>query len=873
MARNIITSSGGVSLRGSGSGGKKLIIFVLVVSVFLTLQATTQFIAYRFSYNPGLGAFWVISSTRIYPFYKCLFWFVRLVKMYFSTKSQAVSSLFYQSSMIFAVGCLFSVVATRWAYTRSHVKALNSLHGSARWASLKEIIQAGLLDKHGQSNKEGVVVGGFSPSNRDKDVRILRHSGREHIMVYAPTRSGKGVSLVLPTLLDGWNESSFVFDIKGENFALTAGYRASIGHKILKLDFTDPKSIEQGTSATFNPLEEVNLDYCVSADFLRYDETGKLRDFALRPAQTSTETAAIQQIVAIIVDPQGKGLEDHWSRTASSLMLGCITHLLYKAQVEKKPCPGIADVLSEFTQPGKTSKEIIESWKVYPHLGGRWEPSKDNPKLKVFTPIVHPVVAEEAQSLSNKPDKERGSVISTAVSNLALFRDPVVTRNTSRSSFRIRDLMHHDSPVDLYMIVNPNDQLRLMPLTRLLTTQIVFKLAERMAFKDGKLDEESQYKYRLLLLLDEFPSLGRMELFEKALGFIGGYGIKAFIVCQGLAQLYKSYTKDESLRIACHIQIAFAPNEQETAEYLSKLTGQQTIIKENITETRRRGTLFGVDRQKALQEVQRPLLTPDECRRLPGLTKDSEGRVCAAGDMLIFPAGYSAIYGRQTLYFKDKRMSSRSKKASPGTSDYLLPSYVGAKRAYNALAGRFEELQKEFYDSLEAVKKAMKAAAPVPQKDLKPLFAEISSIKKSCKERLENAKGAKVRELYQKLYEAVVKFASHDPALINEFNSSLGALADLKGFCFESKLAKEKMIGVKHQNLSGEDLALFKQLHPEFVPPSREEVEEKHNELRQLKVTVEQLLGKSEGVNDDVKKNSSDLLSDIKKLLVEFASI
>jgi type IV secretion system protein VirD4 len=284
---------------------------------------------------------------------------------------------------------------------------------------------------------------------------------------------------------------------------------------------------------------------------------------------------------------------------------------------------------------------------------------------------VHPIVAEEAQTLLNKPDKEAGSVLSTVVSNLALFRDPVVSKNTGRSSFRIKDLMRHDSPVSLYLVVSPTDQLRLTPLTRLIITQIIFTLASNMDFEGGRSVEG--YKHRLLLLLDEFPSLGKLDLFEKALGFIGGYGLKAFIIAQGLPQLFKAYGKDEAIRVGCHIQIAFAPNEQETAEYLSKATGQMTIIKENYSETTQDGKfLGGKSRQTSLQEVQRPLMTPDECRRLPGLKKDSRGDVIDAGDMLIFPSGFSCIYGKQTLYFKDPEMDRRSKMPPPVKSDNLL---------------------------------------------------------------------------------------------------------------------------------------------------------------------------------------------------------
>jgi len=757
MARNTITSTG-FSLSDSGSKTQKR-YKIIAISIFLllftvVLQFTTQYIASRLFYHVSLGSFFTVGEAKVYPFYRCLSWLVTLAKLYIQTSGTNVAKLFSYSAIFLVAGTMLSLFLSKIYYSHAASKTIDTLHGSAHWASRDEIIQAGLLDFHGQSNEEGVVVGGYSPKNKDSDTKILRHNGKEHIMAYAPTRSGKGISLVFPTLLDGWNESTFVFDIKGENFAGSAGYRQqTLKHKILKLDFTDPYAIERATSATFNPLEEVRLDYVMPEDYRKYDDRGERRPFKLIQSGSFNETAAIQQIVAIMVDPQGKGLEDHWSKTASSLMLGCITHLLYKAQLEHLPCPGIADVLSELTQPGKKSEEIIKSWQSYPHMGGYLKTNEhnqdpQNPLREIFVPICHPIVNEEAQSLLNKPDKERGSVISTAVANLSLFRDPVVSKNTSRSSFKIKDLMKRDDAVDLYLIVNPNDQLRLLPLTRLFVTQLVFTLVERMEFKDGRIDEAAQYKHRLLLLLDEFPSLGRMELFEKALGFIGGYGLKAFIVCQGLAQLYKVYGKEEAIRAASHIQIAFAPNEHETCEYLSKLTGQKTIIKESISETRQRGKLIGgVSKQISLQEVQRPLLTPDECRRLPGLKKDSTGNATEAGDMLIFPAGYSAIYGRQPLYFMDKKMSERAKQLPQTLSDYLMPDIYNANISYNSILKKLEALQDAFFGSEknkaineyrsalratvrdEALTKTLPEIPVLNQDAIKVLFSDAKKIK------------------------------------------------------------------------------------------------------------------------------------------------
>jgi type IV secretion system protein VirD4 len=669
MARNEVRT-GDYSFQREGSGldyrVKAFISFC--ICIVLTLQATAQFIAYQYMHHPALG--WRINllGYPVYPFYRAAYWLFELMWTYEETRSNVAA----MSAFVFAAGLLMSAFITRTVLFKSRAKSLESLHGTAHWATLKEIKEAGLLDKKGEPFPEGVVVGGVR-AGRKKRVKMMRHNGKEHLLCYAPTRSGKGVSLVLPTLLDGWNQSAFVFDVKGENFALSAGYRKSIGHKILKLDFTDPFALEKGTSATFNPLEEVPLDYEFPEGFIPDPKNIEKTPFEMIPSGTSGETAAVQQIVAIIIDPHGKGLEDHWSRTASSFMLGAITHLIYKFKLEGRGCPGISDVLSELSVPGEKWQDTVQGWQDYPHLGMKVEIDEDGEAST--GPITHPIVAEEAQTLLNKPEKEAGSVLSTVVSNLALFRDPVVSRNTSRSSFRIKHLMRHDSPVSLYLVVSPTDQLRLTPLVRLIITQIIFSLASHMDFADGRSIEG--YKHRLLLLLDEFPSLGRLDLFERALGFIGGYGLKSFIIAQGLPQLFKAYGKEEAIRTGCHIQIAFAPNDMETADYLSKSTGQMTIIKTNYSETSQDGKLFGgKSRQTSLQEVQRPLMTPDECRRLPGLKKDSNGDVIDAGDMLIFPSGFSCIYGRQTLYFKDSKMDERSKIQPPKESDRLIGEIV-----------------------------------------------------------------------------------------------------------------------------------------------------------------------------------------------------
>jgi type IV secretion system protein VirD4 len=487
MARNEIRA-GSYSFQSSkeDKGYRKKAFALFCCCLVVTLQVTGQYIAHQYMHHPVLGWRVHLLGYPAYPFYRAAYWLFELMRTY----EQSRSNIAAMSAFVFASGLLISAFITRAYIFNSRKKSLESIHGTAHWATLEEIREAGLLDEDDDPFPEGVVVGGVCVG-RKKQVKMMRHNGREHVLCYAPTRSGKGVSLVLPTLLDGWKQSAFILDIKGENSALSAGYRKSLGHKILKLDFTDPFAIEKGTSATFNPLEEVSLDFDFPEGFIPDLQNLEKTPFEMVHSDTYNETSTIQQIVAIIIDPQGKGSEDHWGRTASSFMLGAITHLLYRYKIEGRGCPGIADVLSELSVPGEKWQSVVQGWQDYPHLGMREETIDGE---RIMTPITHSVVAEEAQTLLNKPAKEAGRVLSTVVSNLALFRDPVVSKNTSRSSFRIRDLMHHDSPVSLYLIVSPTDQLRLTPLTRLVITQIIFTLAGHMDFADGRSVEG--YKHR-----------------------------------------------------------------------------------------------------------------------------------------------------------------------------------------------------------------------------------------------------------------------------------------------------------------------------------------------------------------------------------------
>jgi len=280
-----------------------------------------------------------------------------------------------------------------------------------------------------------------------------------------------------------------------------------------------------------------------------------------------------------------------------------------------------------------------------------------------FGKNVHVAVAAAARDMLNRHEEERGSVLSTAMSYLALYRDPLIAANISRSDFQIEDLMDADRPHSLYLIIRPEDKDRLKPLMRMILNQIIrVLLRPELEFQNG--NPLLPHKHRLLLMLDEFPSYGKLEVFQEALAFIAGYGIKAYIVCQDMAQLKSretGYGPDETITANCHVRIAFAPNRLETAEWLSGMSGTMTVIKEDYTTS---GARFGAVLQnvnRAYHELSRPLLTVDEALRLKAPRKNANDKIVEAGEVLVFVAGHAPIKGTQTLYFQDPVFSRRAK--------------------------------------------------------------------------------------------------------------------------------------------------------------------------------------------------------------------
>jgi type IV secretion system protein VirD4 len=263
-------------------------------------------------------------------------------------------------------------------------------------------------------------------------------------------------------------------------------------------------------------------------------------------------------------------------------------------------------------------------------------------------------------------------VLSSAKTYLVLFQDPLIAGNTSRSDFRALDLMNHAKPVSLYVVSRGDDKERLRPLVRLMLAMITRRLmGVELRFQDGQ--PLMPHRHRLLLMLDEFPSLNRLHLIEDALPKCAGYGIKAYLATQDREQMFRSYGEHQSITGNCHIRMVYAPNEWKTGEWVSQMVGNTTIIKEDVTES---GTRYGPMKHisRTYHEVSRPLLTPNEIMQLRKPERDDAGQITAPGEMVVFVAGEAPIRGTQILYFMDPVFSARAKLPAPESGSTTKPA-------------------------------------------------------------------------------------------------------------------------------------------------------------------------------------------------------
>lgn len=588
------------------------LLFLLGLGLVLAAAAATQYVAWRFRFHESLGpplavldvdimrllraaCFLAVGSAiSMLPFER---WRRASIPMLFialcallgaaghvyephqifvwygaNADNHTMAPVFRVAWVVFASVALAITFATIAVWRRRRRLPISDSHGTAHWGSGESLH----CDK-------GLVLGRHGPT-------LLRYIGEGHVLTIAPTRSGKGVSCVIPNLLEHQG-SVLVTDPKGENYAVTARWRRELGQDVHAFD---PFGVATGRGgATYNPLDLIDPESSEAVDDAR-------------------------MLADMIVLPEGReGEQAFWNEEARGVLTGLILHVAASAPPESRTLTHMRTLLT--LAPGPFA-ELLKDMQASPAAGG--------------------LVSRAAARILQKAEKERSGVISTAQSHTHFLDSPRMACVLGSSTVQLSALKRDTA--SMYLILPTS---RLDAYARWLRIMIACAL---LAVARAR----GQPKERVLFLLDEFAHLGRMHPVQRDIGLAGGFGVTFWLVIQDFSQLRSAYGEAWSTFLAnVDVLHAFGTNDWDTAEYLSKMTGESTIRVES--ENQSRGLSRGRHSQRqlgaaiSLSEKGRRLLLADEVRRLP-----SEAQ-------LVFLKGSAPLLVDRVSYLRDREFVGR----------------------------------------------------------------------------------------------------------------------------------------------------------------------------------------------------------------------
>jgi type IV secretion system protein VirD4 len=417
------------------------------------------------------------------------------------------------------------------------------LHGAARWASEAELAREGLR------SKQGILLGRAGG-------RPLVFGGPEHVMLYAPTRTGKGVGVVIPNLLT-WPDSVVVLDVKRENWTASAGFRAAHGQQVILFDPLDA----EGRTARFNPLGHIDRGDPIAV----LDELQKL---------------------AVMLFPPPHNADPFWAEAARTGLIGVGA---YVAETPDLPF-SLGTIYGELTagDPRTRLPQIMAA------------------RVDAGRPLSTGCAAALSDFCSAS-ENTFASIKQTITARMNLWLNPRVCAATDASDFDLRDL--RDRRMSLYLGVSPDNLARVAPLYNLVLQQLV-DLSTR------SLPTADRHRVPVLVLLDEFARLGHASVIAHGFSYVAGYGLRLLPVLQSPAQLRAEYGPDlaEEIMANCGVEIAFAPKELKVAQDLSERLGYWTYA----GRSKSRPTLLSHGHRSTTESDQRrALLMPQELIQMP----------------------------------------------------------------------------------------------------------------------------------------------------------------------------------------------------------------------------------------------------------------
>jgi type IV secretion system protein VirD4 len=423
-----------------------------------------------------------------------------------------------------------------------------SIHGDARFA------HAGDLSRHGlfKPSDNGILVGKFKGD-------LVRLSGQQFVILAAPTRSGKGVGVVIPNLLE-YRESAVVLDIKQENYELTSGWRASQGQEVYLFN---PFAEDRHTHR-WNPLSYVS------------------RDPAFRVSDLMS--------IAAMLYPDGSDEQKFWVSQARNAFMAFTLFLSEKwdddekngipLQLRNKPTLGAVYRLS--SGDGSDLRQLYQLLAQQTFLSGNAQAAFAN--------------------LLSQANETFASILGTFKEPLNAWINPVLDAATSEDDFLLTDV--RKKKMTIYIGIQPNKLAESRLIVNLFFSQLINLNTKELPQNNPAL------KYQCLLLMDEFTSIGKVEIIASAVSYMAGYNMRLLPIIQSMSQLDATYGKDVSRTLITNhaLQIVFAPREQQDANDYSDMLGYTTVRKENITR--------GREVSRSHSEERRALMLPQELKAM-----------------------------------------------------------------------------------------------------------------------------------------------------------------------------------------------------------------------------------------------------------------
>jgi type IV secretion system protein VirD4 len=502
------------------------------------------------------------------------------------------------------------------------------LHGDARFATTYEIRRAGLLTAARTRASPCIIVGRYRG-------KFLTLAGQLSVMLSAPTRSGKGVGVVVPNLLN-WPDSVVVLDIKGENHAITAGYRARHGQAVYAFSPFD----ETARSHRWNPLTAVR--------------TGRLHRVG--------DLLAIGQVF-FPNDGTSTSSEAFFNDQARNLFMGLGLYLLETPDLPRT----LGEMLRQSSGKGQSLKDHLSSTIAE--------------RRKADKPLTDECV-DALQRLLTSSENTLTSIVSTFNAPLILFADAIVDATTSADDFRLEDLRRRR--MSIYVHVPPNRLASARPLLNLFFSQLVSLNTQHLPEQDKTL------KYQCLLINDEFAALGRVSAISTTAAFLAGYNLRLLTVVQAMSQLDSLYGEKEARTFATNhgLQILYAPREQRDADEYSAMLGHFTERATSRSRSRSFGQHGHSSAGRNESDQRRSLLLPQEFKEL------------GPERLVVILENCKPILGEKIRYHRDAVFKHRLVRAPEVPTINIDRHMAKAEQRISVLADEIPETQRLDIDDM-----------------------------------------------------------------------------------------------------------------------------------------------------------------------------